>query len=96
MDCEHFFIVNKGEFQIHVEHERSAEKNIHKTKNHNAGPGESFGELALLYHFPRAATITSTMDGELFVIDRADFHLVLKNVSLGGVCDCFQTSLSSS
>ena len=33
-------------------------------------PGEAFGELALLYNAPRAATITSDGDSCLFALDR--------------------------
>ena len=33
-------------------------------------PGEAFGELALLYNAPRAATITSDGGSTLFALDR--------------------------
>ncbi|CAD7924918.1 unnamed protein product [Amoebophrya sp. A120] len=47
LDCEHFFIVNKGTFWVH-----QAEKYL--------SAGESFGELALLYHRAREATVLCT------------------------------------
>jgi len=34
------------------------------------GPGEAFGELALLYNAPRAATITAASACLLFALDR--------------------------
>jgi len=42
-------------------------------------PGESFGELALLYNVPRAATITVKSDEcELFSLDRSTFNSIVK------------------
>ena len=40
-------------------------------------PGEVFGELALLYNAPRAATIIAKEDSELWGLDRKTFgHIV--------------------
>lgn len=41
-------------------------------------PGESFGELALLYNSPRAATITCNDDSQLFTLSRDVFNLKIK------------------
>lgn len=41
-------------------------------------PGESFGELALLYNAPRAATIVAKGDVELWSLDRMTFTHILK------------------
>jgi len=50
------------------------------TKNgevvHNYEPNGSFGELALLYRQPRAATVKATSDGMLWVINRVDLKKV--------------------
>ena len=42
------------------------------------GPGESFGELALLYNAPRAATIIAKSDSVLFSLDRETFNHIVK------------------
>ena len=42
------------------------------------GPGESFGELALLYNAPRAATIIAKSDSVLFALDRETFNHIVK------------------
>ena len=41
-------------------------------------PGEAFGELALLYNAPRAATITSDGDCVLWGLDRQTFNHIVK------------------
>ena len=43
--------------------------------------GDSFGELALLYNAPRAATIKSIEDGILFALDRETFNHIVKDAS---------------
>lgn len=45
-------------------------------------PGESFGELALLYNTPRAATIIAKSDSILYGLDRATFNGVVKDAAI--------------
>ena len=42
-------------------------------------PGEAFGELALLYNCPRAASITAIEDSKLWALDRESFNHIVKN-----------------
>ena len=44
-------------------------------------PGEFFGELALMYNAPRAATINCTKTGLLYVLDRQTFSHIVKNAA---------------
>ena len=42
----------------------------------------SFGELALMYDSPRAATVIATSDGLLWQMDRLTFRTVILNGAL--------------
>ena len=42
------------------------------------GPGDVFGELALLYNAPRAASITALTDCQLLSLDRSTFNHVVR------------------
>jgi len=44
-------------------------------------PGEGFGELALLYNAPRAATITATEASVVWKLDRGTFNHIVKDAA---------------
>lgn len=44
-------------------------------------PGESFGELALLYNVPRAATIKADGEAILWSLDRNTFNHIVKDAA---------------
>jgi CRP/FNR family transcriptional regulator, cyclic AMP receptor protein len=46
----------------------------------NLGPGAVIGELSLLDHGPRTATVTTDTDADLFVLDQRHFAGVLDEV----------------
>lgn len=43
--------------------------------------GDTFGELALLYNSPRAATITAKTAGKLYSLDRATFNNIVQGTA---------------
>lgn len=44
-------------------------------------PGEGFGELALLYNAPRAATIKAIEDSIVWKLDRDTFNHIVKDAA---------------
>jgi cAMP-dependent protein kinase regulator len=69
-DGDNFYVIDSGVYDILVKGKKVGEYD-------NKG---SFGELALMYNMPRAATIIATTTGTLWAMDRATFRrIVLKS-----------------
>eukprot|EP00090_Calanus_glacialis_P019442 TRINITY_DN29875_c0_g1_i1.p1 TRINITY_DN29875_c0_g1~~TRINITY_DN29875_c0_g1_i1.p1 ORF type:complete len:261 (+),score=78.48 TRINITY_DN29875_c0_g1_i1:92-784(+) len=64
---DNFYIIDQGEVDIYV----------NDTKVVNLGEGGSFGELALIYGTPRAATVKAASDVKMWGIDRDSYKRVL-------------------
>eukprot|EP00928_Gymnodinium_smaydae_P005047 TRINITY_DN11740_c0_g1_i3.p1 TRINITY_DN11740_c0_g1~~TRINITY_DN11740_c0_g1_i3.p1 ORF type:complete len:786 (-),score=144.22 TRINITY_DN11740_c0_g1_i3:270-2558(-) len=74
--ADYFYIIQEGEFSV-LKTEGGAD-----TKAAHVGTlkaGTSFGELALLYFAPRAATIKATTNSVVWVIARQQFKQVMVN-----------------
>ncbi|XP_077460165.1 protein kinase, cAMP-dependent, regulatory, type II, alpha, B [Stigmatopora argus] len=73
-DGDNFYVIERGVYDIAVSKNGVS---VCVGKYDNKG---SFGELALMYNTPRAATIVATEEGALWGLDRATFHrLIVKN-----------------
>lgn len=66
----HYFVVRSGEFAVLLK--QKGDTPVHKYR-----PGGAFGELALLYNKPRAASIKCTAPGVIYALDRTTFRTVL-------------------
>eukprot|EP00929_Paragymnodinium_shiwhaense_P115326 TRINITY_DN840_c0_g1_i1.p1 TRINITY_DN840_c0_g1~~TRINITY_DN840_c0_g1_i1.p1 ORF type:complete len:745 (-),score=280.84 TRINITY_DN840_c0_g1_i1:282-2516(-) len=83
LSADYFYIVQSGSFEILVSEEdsKSAEKTTEAatggTSLGKVTAGGSFGELALLYFAPRAATVQATEDSSVWIMDRNNFKSVL-------------------
>ncbi|KAL1988145.1 hypothetical protein VTN96DRAFT_675 [Rasamsonia emersonii] len=77
---DYFYIVEDGHFDVYINPSGSVQSGPDGLGNHvgTIGPGGSFGELALMYNAPRAATIVSTdPKSTLWALDRVTFRRIL-------------------
>ncbi|KAK8384199.1 hypothetical protein O3P69_009144 [Scylla paramamosain] len=72
-DGDNFYVIESGVYNIFVKGDHDPEP-IPVGKYDNAG---SFGELALMYNLPRAATIQAVSSGSLWAMDRNTFRRIL-------------------
>ncbi|KAI9735925.1 MAG: hypothetical protein M1834_001391 [Cirrosporium novae-zelandiae] len=75
-----FYVVERGQFDVYVNPAGSIQAGSDGMGNKVAsiGPGGSFGELALMYNAPRAATVISTEPNcTLWALDRVTFRRIL-------------------
>ncbi|KAI8080921.1 cAMP dependent protein kinase regulatory subunit [Thamnidium elegans] len=64
---DYFYIVESGQLDCFIDSKKVT----------SYGPGGSFGELALMYNAPRAASIVAVTDGRLYALDRVTFRSIL-------------------
>lgn len=76
---DYFYVVENGNFDIYVNKSGKLEAGPEGLggKVGSVGPGGSFGELALMYNAPRAATVVSTEQSTLWALDRVTFRRIL-------------------
>lgn len=72
-----FYVVVDGQLEVTAVGERGGEARWLRT----LGSGSYFGEIGLLGHVPRTATVTAATDCSLLRIDGADFVDALTNLS---------------
>ena len=89
---DHFYVVERGCFDIFVTPKPSSSPSHHSAASPTSptllsppqpvkvaerGPAESFGELALLYNAPRAATVVAREDSAVWVLSRWTFRRIV-------------------
>ena len=72
---DNFYVVFEGECEVFVS-KGGDEKMVLA-----CGKGDSFGELALMYNAPRAATVRAKTDCVLFAVDRITFKFILMDTT---------------
>ncbi|KAF2665905.1 camp-dependent protein kinase regulatory subunit [Microthyrium microscopicum] len=80
---DYFYVVESGDFDIYVNPSGQLEPGPDGMGNKvaNVGTGGSFGELALMYNAPRAATVVSTQPSTLWALDRVTFRRILMDAA---------------
>lgn len=74
-DGDNFYVIESGKYKVFITKEGEPDKVVASYD----GEG-SFGELALMYNMPRAATVQAETEGNLWAMDRLTFRrIVLKN-----------------
>lgn len=73
---DNFYIVYSGECDVFV---RKGDTESHVL---TCLEGDSFGELALLYNWPRAATVKAKTDTTLFAVDRTTFKYIMMDTTI--------------
>jgi len=80
--ADKFFIVVEGELEVRREDPESGETVS------TLGPGDLFGEMAILFDRPRSATITATKPSKLVVLDAETFKgLMAQSLGTTGAFD---------
>lgn len=77
---DYFYIVEDGSFDIYIHPSGTVQPGPEGMGNKvsTIGPGGSFGELALMYNAPRAATVVSTSaKSTLWALDRITFRRII-------------------
>ena len=68
------FVIADGRAKVTIRGKRSTK----------LGPGECFGEMALLHSAPRSATVTAESDMRLFVLGSREFSALIERVPVVG------------
>lgn len=89
---DHFYVVDQGLFDVYLQQSPLSPPELVHTyghvptsvaegetaSEHDHGPHASFGELALLYSKPRAATVVARTEGSLWSLHRNDYKAALQ------------------
>lgn len=80
LEADYFYIVAEGVFEV-LRAEDGDARTSQRRSVRTLTTGHSFGELALMYFAPRAATVTAVCDSTVWVMDRSNFKNILMKTS---------------
>ena len=67
-----FFLIEDGLVDVYIKKGGADEMKVHTYK-----PGDAFGELAIMYNAPRAATCRAQTETKVWVLDRTSFKVIV-------------------
>eukprot|EP00741_Cyanophora_paradoxa_P014485 tig00020801_g13969.t2 len=73
---DNFYVIDQGNCDVYV---KIGGEDKHVLA---CGPGDSFGELALMYNAPRAATVKARDNARLWAVDRLTFKFILMDTTI--------------
>lgn len=77
-DGDNMYLIDEGRVECYIQKDNEEERILVKT----LGDGDLFGELALLYSAPRAATCIAKGEASLFALDRVSFNVILQQTTI--------------
>jgi cAMP-dependent protein kinase regulator len=66
-----FYLLEEGEVDVYIK------KGTGELKVHTYKAGDAFGELAIMYNAPRAATCRASTNAKLWALDRTSFKVIV-------------------
>lgn len=72
LEADYFYIVKEGLFEV-----SKKDDDTDHVSGVSISQGGSFGELAMMYYAPRAATVRSIVNSEVYVMDRVNFKKII-------------------
>lgn len=77
-DGDNFYVVDSGVVEVFIDSGDNGERNLVKT----CEAGDAFGELAIMYNAPRAASCIAKGDVRLWALDRLSFNVILMKTTI--------------
>jgi len=74
---DNFYVIDTGSVNVYKQEGEKPE-----TKVNSLSPGDSFGELAIMYNAPRAATCKASGDVKLWALDRLTFKTIIMQAAI--------------
>ena len=74
---DNFYVIETGNVNVYILNESGEQDLVNEYSD-----GDSFGELAIMYNAPRAATCIAKSDVKLWALDRTSFKLILMKSAL--------------